>query len=168
MANPLPMFSESNFFFDKQARIYFSFNLVPSIAPFLSSHHLRLPQTPIVIPHSNSKKKKVPKLQIKEIYSKGLYICTKRKLLHFLNLRSEILVQSVFEICGLCCDLVYLIFVDFDLLNSISLSQIYSLSHGCGFTFLLFVASQKPTTAPTKLATDGVGISTLWCAAVGI
>lgn len=143
MANPLPMFSESSFFFDKKARIYFSSNLVPSIAPFLSSCHLRLPQTPIATPHSNSKKKKVSKLQIKEIYSKGFYICSKRKL-HFLNLRSDILVQSVFEICGLCYDLVYLIFVDFDHLNSISLSQIHSLFlMVVGFQFFFFLPARS-------------------------
>lgn len=71
MANPLPMFSESSFFFDKKARIYFSSNLVPSIAPFLSSCHLRLPQTPIATPHSNSKKKKFPNSKSKRSTLKG-------------------------------------------------------------------------------------------------
>lgn len=141
---PLPTFSESSFLFDKQARIYFSSNLVPPHHPF------PLPSPPPPSSNSNChsslqlKEKKVSTLQIKEIYSKGFYICSKRKLLHFLNLRSEILVQRVFEICGLCCDLVNLIFVDFDLLNSISLSQIYSLFFMVvGFLFFFFLPARS-------------------------
>lgn len=80
---PLPTFSESSFFFDKQARIYFSSNLVPPITPFLSHRHLRLPQTPIATPHSNSKKKKFPRSKSKRSTLKGFTSALKENFFIF-------------------------------------------------------------------------------------